>query len=107
MKTRLRIQKIEIEIPKEDKEIWVHVTTEKIIEDDEGNVISTSPRSHFISRPFSKFMSEIYQYEDPILGKEETDISGLGLNLAIRNAAIKWIAEDSGGIIDGGKVWLS
>lgn len=105
MKTRIKVQQIIIDLPKDEQEIWIHIATAKLTYDDEGNIISTVPRNGYISRPFKKVAMEMFDLIDPVLDLNHK-ISGVGLNLAVSNAALKWVAEDMGGTLTEGKLWL-
>jgi len=77
-----RASKIIIDIPKEDSEPWVHVTIDLLLKDDNEITQNVIPRVAYISKPLSEIASEMYDFNDPILQKDNT-LSGYGLAQAI------------------------
>ena len=102
----MRIQKITIDSPISDQEIWVHLEIQKITYNDNGDIVSINPRAEFISRPFSKFVTQMFNFNDPVLQKN-ISVSGAGLSKSVMSAAITWIIEDTGASVDSeGLIWL-
>lgn len=96
MKTEYRASTISIEIPKPNSEPWVHVYINKMILDDEGNVLNTFPRDAVVSKRLSEVGMNTYQFIDPVTQKQ-VDISGYGLAQSI-TSYVKSLIEEKFGV---------
>ena len=106
MKTKLRASKISIEKPREDSEVWVHVTIQQVFKDENGNTVNIIPRYDYISKPLKDFMPENYNYYDPITGELRT-ISGVQVMFIISSVVLEWMQEKYGGTVDEeGNLWV-
>ncbi len=99
MITKLRASKITLEMPKEDGEVWVHVTIQKVIRNDSGNIINIIPRFESVSTPLRDIAFNSYTFQDLILQKE-VDISGYGVASALTVAILKLLQDKYGGEVD-------
>lgn len=106
MKTKLRASKISIESPREDSEVWVHVTVQQMIYDDESKISNIIPNYDYISKPLSKFMPDNYTYIDPLDGSIN-NIYGSQVMYIITAVILEWMTNKYGGTLDeGGNLWL-
>lgn len=107
MKEQLRISSIKIESPIKVKEVWVHVTIEKVIWDDaKENILEIIPSYGFISKSAPSFALDSYKITDPITAKE-LDISGAGIGVGITHITVNWLLNKYNAEVDSkGDVWL-
>ena len=99
MITKLRASKITIEMPREDGEVWIHVTVQKVIKDDDGKVLNIIPRFENVSTPLRNIAYNTYTFQDLILGKS-VDISGYGVASALTVSILRLLQEKYGGEVD-------
>lgn len=101
MPSRLRSQKIEIDLPTELSEPWVHVVVQKLILNNEGNTIQTLDRNSHIYKSINDYAMQLVNFTDPVTQQQYT-ISGAGLGQAITNMVLTWMDEKfDGQIVDG------
>ena len=108
MKTKLRASKITIERPNPniESDVWVRLTIQRVIYDDNNKIINIIPRYGFITKPLRDFMGDIYPYKDA--SDELQAISGLNVMLILTGIVIKWIEEKYNITADEtGDLWLS
>ena len=79
MITKLRASKVVIEIPREDSTPWMHITVQKVLKADNGEVLNVIPRFDYISCPLTDVITNEYTFSDPILQTGAIDISGAGV----------------------------
>jgi hypothetical protein len=112
MKTRIRPQKIVIEMPSESEEVWVMIQLQQIIyEDDKTTITQITPRINYVHRALSHFIGDIFRFEDPEVDPGVIkDISGQGIFEAIRSALYQWMIREyseQGAYVEGDRIWLS
>ena len=99
MTIKLRSQKIEIDLPKEDLPPWVHATIQRVVRDDEGKPLHTTDMVDHIYRELTSFGTDIKTVKDPVTGAD-INLSGYGLAEAVRVFVVDWIQEKHGGDIN-------
>lgn len=95
MTERFRASKIAIEIPKPDSEPWVHITVNKMLLNDNGDIVSSVPRFAYISRPLSQIGMNAYPFVDPVT-QQDIEVSGYGLAEAITSYVDKILKDAYG-----------
>lgn len=102
---KLRPQKITLESPSRNEDMWIRVNVQKIIEDDNGNIISIVPRNDYIHRKPDEFANTLFDFEDPVLDKK-IQLSGTGVRVAFFTAVLTWMKDKYGGEIMDGEICL-
>jgi hypothetical protein len=99
MITKLRASKISIEMPKEDSEVWVHITVQKVYKNkDTGEIINVIPRWEYISFPLKEIGLTPYEYLDMVTNSNHTS-TGYGIAAALSVIVTKKMLELYGGSI--------
>jgi len=98
MITKLRVSKLTLEMPKEDSEVWLHITVQKVIKDDLGVTTNIIPRFDYISKPLSEVYMDVYKYQDIMLGGVFS-ISGVGIAQALTSAVLDFMQDKYGGVV--------
>ena len=107
MLTKLRAQKITIEIPRRDAEPWVHVTVQRVEMDDDLNELNVVDRWDTFSLRFSEVATNIKTFSDPVLGTGG-NISTAGIANALTTAVIQWMMDIHGGeVIENGDLIIA
>ena len=100
MKTRLRIQKIVIDIPESESDPWVQLTVQRIEMDDNFNTLNIIDRWGQVHKRISDVALDIQSYDDPVLGSTDNPISVFGLTDAITQMCMAWTANAYDGTIN-------
>ena len=105
MKSKLRASSIIIESPKENAEIWVHITVQQVVYDGD-KIVNLIPQYDYISKPLREFMPDEYTYIDN--KGNIVSISGLNVMYIITSVVLKWMEEKYNLTQDDeGNLWLS
>lgn len=96
---KVRSQKIEIDLPKEDALPWVRATLQRCIKDEEYKTVQTVDRIGYVHRSAEQFALQMTTIVDPLTGQQHT-LSGIAVAVLIRDMVSAWIVEDRGGVIN-------
>ena len=97
---KLRAQKVEIDLPTEDSEVWIRVVLQEVMKDHEtyksGQIID---RVGFVYRKQSDFIMDFISITDPVTQQPIT-ASGAAIASLVKHIILKWIHKDKGGTIN-------
>ena len=99
MTRKLRSEKIEIDLPKEEGDIWVHAVLQLVLKDEDYETIAVTPTTGHVNRALSQFMLQMITVTDPVTGQSLT-ASGAGAAALVKALIITWMQEDFGGTIN-------
>ena len=85
-------------MPKEDSEVWVHITIQKVYKDEDGNTKNIIPRWEYISFPLKNIGLDSYSFNDPITKEAHTN-TGYGISSALYAIVIKEMLNKYGGTV--------
>lgn len=94
MTTAIRTSKLVIDIPVPGAEPFIMGIMQKVIVDENDNVIQVIPRNEEWHRVASKIITNMCTFTDPVTQQTHT-ISGAGLDAAITAMVSQWIIEDA------------
>jgi hypothetical protein len=105
MKTKLRASNISIESPNENAEVWVRVTIQQVIYDDNNKIVNIIPRYDFITKPLREFIADNYGYITT--DGSIAEIPGIDVMNIITGVVMDWIVAKYKGSVDkDGNLWL-
>ena len=96
---KIRSQKITIDLPTEEGEVWVRATLQRCIKDDDYKTIQVVDAVGFVHRSASETAIQMTTFTDPVTGVQHT-VSGAGAYILIRDAVMAWILADRGGSLN-------
>ena len=106
-KIRIRSPRMVIDTPSTGSSPWVSLMTQKVIENDQGEVIQVIDRTGQIYRNIPKIATQMFTAYDPVTG-QELQVSMAGIGSLITSAAATFLAEDHNGTIDDQlTVWIN
>ena len=105
MRTKLRTQKIAIDLPRVNSEPWILITVQRVDVDDNGKEVNVVDRWGTINKRLSAVALEVYPYFEVIPGLDNA-LSVFAIADAIKETAIAWIVEKYGGTNINGDVFL-
>lgn len=94
MKVELRAQQVVIDAPRKDRVPFVAITVQRLIYNDDGDIIQRINRERVINRSLESVAMQQYPYNDPVTGGCTENISGAGLGVAISSAVAQWMIEE-------------
>jgi len=89
---KIRVQKIEIDMPTEDGEMWLRATLQFAYKNPDGSLRQIVDRVDFIYRSFTEFCAEMRTITDPVTGQTLSS-SGAGCALMIKKFITNWIVQ--------------
>jgi len=97
---KLRAQNIAIDLPTEEGPVWVRAIVQTVYKTEQDyRTVQVIDRTSFTFRNIENIALERVMVEDPVLGRE-VEMSGAGCAVMIRKLITRWIAEDSGGVVN-------
>lgn len=94
MKTAIRTSKLVIDLPVPGAEPFIMGVMQKVVVDENDNVVQIIPRTEEWHRVASKIITDMCTFTDPVTQQVHT-ISGAGLDAAITAMVSQWIIEDA------------
>ena len=105
-RTRIRSPRMVIETPSTGSSPWVSLMTQKVIENDQGEVIQVIDRTGLIYRNIPQIATQMFDAYDPVTG-QTLKVSMAGIGSLITAAAATFLAEDHDGTVDDTlTVWI-
>lgn len=89
---KIRVQKIEIDMPTETGEMWVRAALQFAYKNPDGTIRQIVDRVDFIYRSFSVFAAEMSSITDPVTGDPITS-SGAGCAMLVKSFVAQWILQ--------------
>lgn len=89
----LRTAKLVIDLPVPGAEPFIRGVIQKIVVDENDNVLQVIPRQDEWYRRSSRIVADMVTFTDPVTSQQHT-LSGAGLQVAITEMVSKWIIED-------------
>ena len=89
---KIRVQKIEIDMPTETGEMWLRATLQFAYKNPDGSLRQVVDRVDFIYRSFTDFCTEQRTISDPVTGGEAT-LSGAGCAMMVKKFITNWIVQ--------------
>jgi len=90
---KLRSQQITIELPKEDSDVFIRATLQRVIKNDAYETVQLVDRVDAVHRELSQTLMETVTFVDPIT-QQPLILHGATIAAAVTAAVVQWILED-------------